>query len=826
MGNLGDNQGLVNTLRDLHSITSNSQLSVNEKIQKLLKLGKETFNLPLAIVSRITGDQYTVEYSDTPNGEVNPGDHFDLGNTYCCHTLVANGPIAFEHAGGSSIKSHPCYSAFGLESYIGVPLEVSGERFGTVNFSGPDVHLHPFSPDDLELIRLFSQWIGNELTRNKAERDLFRYQGLLESMGSLARIGAWEVDVEIGAVIWSSMTKEIHEVESDYEPCLEESIQFYKEGQSRRQIEAAVKLAMEDGTPWNIELQIVTAKGNELWVAALGRAEFKDGKCVRLFGSFQDIDQRVRADNELKKVIEHSASQTLRMRLATDSAAIGVWDWDLISDELVWDEWMYRLYGVSEEVFSGDFKAWQECVHPEDVEYFKSLLNSVALGQGKSDLEFRIICPNGEIRWLKTSAEVINDHAGKAVKVIGVNYDITEKVKTLEKLEAAKDEAERAARAKGEFLANMSHEIRTPMNGVIGMLQVLKNSSLSKEQTDQLNIAIQSAESLLIVINDVLDVTKIDAGKLAIESIDINLIDQITDIIKALSHTIPPDVELALVADTEGVTHPNVLGDPVRIRQIISNIINNAIKFTPSGEIKLTARTEKKDQDKLKLIVSVQDSGIGISSDQLEELFEEFSQADASTTRKFGGTGLGLSICKKLCGLMGGNISVASELGTGSCFTFELSLLDGNLKENSLSSEHPITKIAKNESSFSGHKILLVEDNEVNQLVAKYMLEQMGLRVDICVNGIEAIDQLKQNSYELILMDCQMPEMDGYEATLRVRRGEAGDGHANIPIIALTANAMKGDRERCLEVGMNEHVAKPFEESSLRNVLSKWILSP
>lgn len=227
------------------------------------------------------------------------------------------------------------------------------------------------------------------------------------------------------------------------------------------------------------------------------------------------------------------------------------------------------------------------------------------------------------------------------------------------------------------------------------------------------------------------------------------------------------------------------------------------------------------------LIVSVQDSGIGIAPDQLEELFEEFSQADASTTRRFGGTGLGLSICKKLCGLMGGHIQVTSELGRGSCFTFDIALLDKTPRNQIASSaghsHTPMTEITADEVSFSGHKILLVEDNEVNQLVAKYMLEQMDFHVDICENGLEAINQLKNNSYELILMDCQMPEMDGYEATSKIRKGEAGNNHSGTPIIALTANAMRGDREKCLEVGMNEHLAKPFEESTLRNMLSKWI---
>jgi len=695
----------ITTLRRLHEVTADQTFDLDTKINQILQLGCETFQLDMALVSHIVDDEYTVEYAQTPEDAVAPGTKFELGSTYCVHTLKANKPTGFHHAGNSEISSHPCYQGFGLESYIGVPLFVNEERFGTLNFSSPEIHSHPFNHNDFELIRLFAQWIGNELTRKDAIKNLARQQSLLESMSSQAKIGAWEVDLVKGRIYWSDMTKKIHEVDADFVPNMDTAINFYKEGYSRDKISEVVEQGIASGEPWNEELQLVTGKGNELWVAALGQAEYKDGNPVRLFGSFQDIDERVKSQIELQK---------------------------------------------------------------------------------------------------------------------------------------AKEEAEAAVKSKSEFLANMSHEIRTPMNGVLGMINTLLPKESDENKIHQLILAQSSAQSLLHLINDILDFSKVDAGKLDLEEIEFDVLQEFK---KYFGSVLPLMKEkgLALELDFSNVGACFVKGDPNRLRQILSNLVGNAIKFTAQGTIKIKALVIV-EQENTKLHCDVSDTGIGIAPENVSHLFDAFTQADSSTTREYGGTGLGLAIVQKLCSLMGGNFEVTSEQGKGSTFSFDVymhtasqTVSEKTLKQRIESAQNlellsnvapaNVVKVKKAPAAEKGDtRILLVEDNEINQLVAMEMLNQHGLEADIAGNGHEALAALKNTSkYKLILMDCQMPQMDGYEATEQIRAGAAGDHYRSVPIVALTAHAMKGDEEKCLNAGMNDYVTKPIDSDLLAKVLTNYL---
>jgi signal transduction histidine kinase/CheY-like chemotaxis protein len=377
-------------------------------------------------------------------------------------------------------------------------------------------------------------------------------------------------------------------------------------------------------------------------------------------------------------------------------------------------------------------------------------------------------------------------------------------------------EAKAATEAKSSFLANMSHEIRTPRNGVIGMIELVSRSKLDEKQQDFIATAKRSAESLLMIINDILDFSKIEAGELAIELVEFDLEQLFADLIydrKFQANKKGLKIELV----KEYVQPGKVAGDPYRITQVLNNLLSNAIKFTESGTIIVRYSLIIHDDDHLRLSVVVSDTGIGVSDEMLPYIFGSFSQEDSSTTRRFGGTGLGLSISRDLCELMSGGISVQSKLGEGSTFQFSVKLTSSSaaetLKETPCSTQY-----------FTGLRVLLVEDNIVNQQVMLAILKDLEVSVDVANDGLEALEMLGRSqsaAFDLILMDCQMPNLDGYETTRRIRAGDAGEVFRLIPIAALTANAMSSERKKCFDAGMNDHLTKPINTRALKAMLAK-----
>lgn len=691
----------------------------------------------------------------------------------------------------------------------------------------------PRSPDSTETTAL--------PTRETVAGDSRDSCGYSRHAAELARVGGWELDIENMRPHWSDEALRIHRRDWEKSLTLDDFIDSYPRA-ARKAIRAVLEGAIEYGEPWDIDLPYTSTAGTQMWIRCMGKALSRDGKVERLVGAFQDISEPKAAEQQLN-------------RYATDAE---------------------------------DARARVE-------EQAQQLLEQAV------------------------------------------------------DLEGARSVALESVRLKSEFLANMSHEIRTPMNGIVGMTELLEASELDAEQREFLRTIRFSADSLLMIINDILDFSKIEAGKLEFESVVFNLEECVEEAVSLFAEPAgSKHTRLATIIDP--ATPTQVLGDPGRLRQILLNMLSNAVKFTVGGDVELRVAVLEMEKNSVRIRFNIRDSGIGIPRDTLASLFNPFTQADGSTTRKYGGTGLGLAICKQLAEGMGGRVGVESTPGVGSTFWFTTLLGFDEAQEASaprrdlgglrvlglelheaarLSLESDLTKwsaavellgdashfvdalrlrcadndvillaasaipaveaalktrglvwsdvlhqpvilmgalgeaipaevagfavadrvrtpvkrgrlygalqlaksngevsdhvapspAAQSEDSLEGLRVLVAEDNPVNQRVALKMLSKLGCEGVVVENGAMALDAAQSGAFDLVLMDCQMPEMDGFEATRKIREL---DRKARLPIVALTANAMQGDKNRCLEAGMDDYLTKPINLASLSDALCRW----
>jgi PAS domain S-box-containing protein len=530
------------------------------------------------------------------------------------------------------------------------------------------------------------------------------------------------------------------------------------------------------------------------------------------------------------------AEQALRLAheqlvFAQHSAGAGIWDWDIQTNKLNWSPQFFLLFKLDPAKTEASFDTWRKAVHPDDLEAAEERIELAIRNHTQLVNEYRIVWPNGELRWLNALGNTIYNAQGQAQRMSGICIDITDRKRAEAELHRAKDAAEAANEAKSRFLANVSHELRTPMNAILGMVDLALQQAADPTAKDFLHTAKQSADLLLALLNDLLDCAKIESGKMELESAPFGLrrmLDQLTRVLAVRAS----EKGLAFSCRIPDETPDALVGDQLRLRQILFNLAGNAIKFTERGEVEVSVRAESQNGEEACLEFSVRDTGIGISASDLEHIFQPFSQADASTTRRFGGTGLGLSICSSLVPMMGGRIWVESEPGRGSTFYFtvRLPLAKELPAEPEAAAGIPAVKA-------SMLRILLVEDNPANQKLAAYILRDRGHVVEIAGDGRQALRMAQENQYDIILMDVQMPGMDGLEATAAIRKREVEKGTGpicrnaptnlrsvpgaahkldlspfprRVPIIAMTAYAMKGDRERFLAVGMDGYLSKPM----------------
>lgn len=515
---------------------------------------------------------------------------------------------------------------------------------------------------------------------------------------------------------------------------------------------------------------------------------------------------------------ERLGNLTTRLLLATEAAQVGVWDWNVLDNSLIWDDTMYDIYGVDKNTFSGAYEAWQQSVHPDDIQQSEAKLAKCLTDGIDFDDQFRVVWPNGDIRIIKARARVKKDGVGDVVQMIGVNWDVTESEQAKKLLEQAKEAAESAAKAKSLFLANMSHEIRSPMNSVLGFLNIVTESPhLPADLKDYLETAYASANSLLIIINDILDFSKLESGRFSLERTPFNLKSSIERVLQAIDYGArEKGIELCLEFDDRLASC--YVGDPTRLRQIITNLVGNAVKFTEAGRVTVAVEPETTAKGILKFKVA--DTGIGMATKQIESIFSSFTQADTSTARRFGGTGLGLAISRQIVELMEGKIWVESEPGIGSTFYFTACLPEASDQtvclQDGLYADH------ETYNSPRKFNILMVEDVPENARLASLNLEKQGHQVTWVQNGKEAVEAVKKTVFDLALMDVMMPVMDGLSATRKIRENEAA-GEQRMPIIALTASILKEERERCLRNDMDAVVGKPINFSELYRVMEQVV---
>jgi PAS domain S-box-containing protein len=548
--------------------------------------------------------------------------------------------------------------------------------------------------------------------------------------------------------------------------------------------------------------------GNLIDVQIQGKMVSLNDSNLGVFGIYQDISKRKEYEKRLQKLSE-------RLLLATSSASIGIWDYDLKTKKLVWESEMFILHGIGKQAIANLKEAWENVVVDEDRGNLGFLFNQQLQAKENFETVYRIFSDEGKIKHMRLFASVFFDENDKPSRIVGCCWDITNEIENAE-LNKKIEISAKVANIKQQFLANMSHEIRSPMTGILGMIDLLMRTPLNDQQKFYVETIRKSSDGLHHIVNDILDLSKIEAGKMVIKPVLHNLRDSgnaIFSLFRALAEQ--KGLKLSLHFDPD--LPEKIYADENRISQILSNLTSNAIKFTHKGEVKLSYSKINEDDSYVSLKISVSDTGIGISESDRNKLFSIFSQLDNSDTRNYEGAGLGLSISDKLASLMNARIDVESEPGKGSTFSL---ILKCAKREGKLPADDRFVKPEPVQKDDLGFNVLLVEDKATNQMVISLMLNEIGCQVDLAVNGKEALEKLDIHKHDFVFMDIQMPVMDGLKASEEIRK--MYDKRELPPIIGLSAKAMEGDAEFYISRGMDDYLTKPVTSEILKKCMLKW----
>ena len=563
---------------------------------------------------------------------------------------------------------------------------------------------------------------------------------------------------------------------------------------------------------------------------AVSHVRKPDGSLDYVVAMVEDISDRKRSELALE-------SSEKQLRFVLEGSELGFWDWDIAAGKVDRNERWAVMLGYTHSEIQHTVMQWTDFIHPEDRERAWDSIKAVIEGRSNMHrLEYRMLHKDGSIRWILDQASVMQrDADGRPVRMCGTHTDITarkqDELELLQhrhhlqqlveaqtrELRIAKEAAETANVAKSAFLANMSHEIRTPLNAITGMTHILRRSGLTPEQADKIDKIENAGSHLLRIINDVLDLSKIEAGKFALEDAPVH-VEAMLDNIAFLLGQKARDKGLRFNIKTASIPH-HLHGDATRLQQALLNYVANAIKFTEHGHITLRVKEEAQADKSATLRFEVEDTGIGIAPEALPKLFSAFEQADNSTTRKYGGTGLGLAITRKIAEVMGGTAGVTSTPNQGSTFWFTVVLK----KSRHSAEEAAKARLEAAEQAIQrdhvGKRILLAEDEPINREIAQALLEDVGLQIDLAENGREAVEKARSGNYDVILMDMRMPVLDGLNATREIRQLL---GHHTPPILAMTANAFAEDKDQCFEAGMDDFISKPVMPEVLYETLLNW----